>query len=84
MHSAVRVRRDFTITGTERLLAWARAAHLGLNPGTTERDAAEAVTSAGDAIFTLLEHDGLLGPAVDARLASHDEHGSSRAGGVLR
>jgi hypothetical protein len=31
-----------------------------LNPGTTEQDAAEAVTSAADAIFALLEQAGFL------------------------
>jgi hypothetical protein len=80
MHIAVRIRRDFTITNAERLLASARAAYIELNPGTTEQDAAELVTSTSDAIFTLLEHDGLLGDAVDAQLASHGVHGLELGG----
>ncbi|MDR2984537.1 MAG: hypothetical protein LBV34_06820 [Nocardiopsaceae bacterium] len=75
MHIAVRLRRDFTITDAERLLALARAAYIELNPGTTEHEAAEIVTSAADAIFTILEQDGLLGRAIDSALASHAEHG---------
>ena len=75
MHIAVRMRRDFTITNAGRLLASARAAYIELNPGTTEHEAAELVTSASDAIFTLLEREGLLGDAVDAQLASHAVNG---------
>ena len=75
MHIALRLRRDFTITDAERLLASARAAYIELNPGTTEDDAVEIVTSAADAIFTILEHDGLVGDAINAALALHAEHG---------
>ena len=80
MHIAVRLRRDFTITDAERLLASARAAYIELNPGTVERDAVDMVTSATDAIFTILERDGLLGQAIDTALASHVEHGLQLGG----
>lgn len=33
------------------------------------------MTSAADAVFTLLEHDGLFGRAIDAALAAHADHG---------
>lgn len=33
------------------------------------------MTSAVDAVLTLLERDELFGPSVDARLASRGEHG---------
>jgi hypothetical protein len=75
MRIAVRLRRAFTITNAERLLVSARAAYIELNPGTTEHDAAEMVTSAADAIFTILEHDGVVGHVIDAALASHADHG---------
>lgn len=80
MHIAVRIRRDFTISNAARLLASARAAYIELNPGTTEHEAAELVTSARDAIFALLEHEGLLGDAVDAQLASHAVNGLDLGG----
>jgi hypothetical protein len=84
MHIAVRLRRDFTVSDATRLLAAARAAYLELNPGATQNDAAEVVTSATDAIFTLLEHDGLLGHTADRALAAHSGHGSNRADGERR
>jgi hypothetical protein len=80
MHIAVRLRRDFTVSDATRLLAAARAAYLELNPGATENDAARVVTSAADAIFTLLEQDGLLGHAVESALAAHSGHGLEPGG----
>jgi hypothetical protein len=38
------------------------------------------VTSAADAIFTLLERDGVIGSAVDAKLADRAEHGLEAGG----
>ena len=80
MHIAVRLRRDFTITDAKRLLASARAAYIELNPGTTDEHAAEMVISAADAIFTILEHNGLIGHADQAELASYGEHGLDLGG----
>lgn len=61
MQIAVRIRHDFTVTDADRLLAAARRSYLELNPQASEADAAAAVTSAADAIFMILEHDGLIG-----------------------
>jgi hypothetical protein len=65
MHIVVRLRRDFTVTDAEKLLAAARAAYTRSNPGTGPQDAAAAVTSAADAVFTILESEGLLGPPAE-------------------
>jgi hypothetical protein len=75
MHIAVRLRRDFTVTDAARLLAPARAAYVRTNPGTGPEDATAAVTSAADAIFTILESDGLLGGAVSRAIAGHAADG---------
>ena len=80
MHIAVRLRRDFTVTSARRLLAAARAAYMDLNPGAIPRHAAQMVTSAADAIFTLLERDGLVGQGIDARLAAHTDDGLEAGG----
>jgi len=69
MHVVVRLRRDFTVTDAVKLLAAARAAYTRANPGTGPQDAEAAVTSAADAIFTILESQGLLGPAAGRTLA---------------
>jgi hypothetical protein len=75
MHVAIRMRRDFRITDARRLLAAARAAYCQINPGTSEADAQEAVTSAADAIFALLEQAGILGPTANAALAERQVDG---------
>jgi hypothetical protein len=80
MHIVVRLRRDFTVTSAARLLAAARAAYVQVNPGATAEDAATAVTSAADAVFTILESDGLLGPAADRALAARAAHGLEPGG----
>jgi hypothetical protein len=80
MHIVVRLRRDFTVTSASRLLAAARPAYVQVNPGTTAEDAATAVTSAADAIFTILESDGLLGRAADRVLAARSGHGLEPGG----
>jgi hypothetical protein len=80
MHIATRVRRDFTVTEADRLLAAARAAWVQLNPGATVREAKAAVTGAADAIFTILEAGGLLGPAADRALAGYASHGLEPGG----
>lgn len=80
MRIALRLRRDFVVTDAEQLLAAARRAHRQLNPGTTEQDAAEAVTCAADAVFTLLEQAGLLGNAMDTTLTAYETEGLALGG----
>jgi hypothetical protein len=80
MHIAFRLRQDFTVTDAKRLLAHAREAYLELEPGASEQRAAEMVASAADAIFTLLERDGVIGNAIDAALASHADQGLAQGG----
>jgi hypothetical protein len=80
MHIAVRLRRDFTVTDAGRLLAAARAAYARDIPAATASEAEAVVTSAADAIFTILESGGLLGPAADRALAVHAAHGLEPGG----
>jgi hypothetical protein len=80
MRIALRLRRDFVVTDAGQLLATARQAHRQLNPGTTEQDAIEAVTSAADAVFMLLEQAGLLGSAADTSLAGYESEGLALGG----
>ena len=80
MYLAVRIRCDFTVANAERMLAAARGAYVDLNPGSSEQDAADVVTSAADAIFTLLERDGVIGSATEARLADGAEFGLEAGG----
>ena len=70
MHIAIRLRIDFTVTDAARLLAAARAAYARANPGAGPQDAVVAVTGAADAVFTILESEGLLGHAADRALAA--------------
>jgi hypothetical protein len=70
MHVTIRLRRDFTVTDAARLLAAARAAYARLNPDAGPQDAAAAVTSAADAVFIILESEGLLGQAADRFLTA--------------
>src|SRR5262245_7782201 len=75
MNISVRYRRDFVVTDAARLLDAARGVFCELNPDASPDDAAEVVTCAADAIFTILEGDGLVGDAIDARLASRERDG---------
>ena len=75
MSLSVRLRRDFTVTDADRLLATARRMYAELNPGTSAEQARTMVSCAADALFVVLEHAGLLGDAVDARLAGYVEDG---------
>jgi hypothetical protein len=68
MKISVRFRRDFVVTDAACLLATARHVFLELNPTATPGDAEAVVANAADAISTILESDGLIGDAVDARL----------------
>ena len=71
MSLSIRLRRDFTVVDGDRLLATARRAYRELNPGTSAEEACECVSCAADALFVMLEHAGLLGDAVDSRLARY-------------
>jgi hypothetical protein len=84
MHIAVRFRLDFVVTDAERFMAAARRAFVELNPGATDEDAATGVTCAADAVFTVLERDGLLGDAVDDALAAHASDGLDRGGSIAQ
>lgn len=84
MHIVVWLRRDFTVTSVGRLLAAARAAYVRVNPWATADEAATAVTSAADAVFTILESDGLPWHAAGRVLAARAATGLSRADGAVR
>jgi len=75
MNISLRYRRDFVVTDAARLLDAARSVFCELNPQASPDDAAAAVTCAADAIFTILERDGLVGDAIDARLAGRQPEG---------
>ena len=80
MQLSMRLRRDFTVTDADRLLATARRAYRELNPGTGAAEANEMVTCAADALFVILEQAGLLGDTVDDRLAGHASDGLTTGG----
>jgi hypothetical protein len=80
MHVAIRIRRDFMITDAQGVLAAARTAYRELNPGSSQAEAAESVSSASDAIFTILEHAGILGPKADTALAGRATDGLAAHG----
>ena len=80
MRLSLRLRRDFTVTDPERLLAAARDAYGELNPGVDVGQAEAMVTSAADALFAILEYVGLLGEVVDARLAGQTPDGLALGG----
>ena len=80
MHIVIRLRHDFTVTDAARLLAAARAAYTRANPGAGPQDAEVMVTSGADAIFTILESEGLLGDAIDRALGSLASEGLQLGG----
>ncbi|HTJ34050.1 MAG TPA: hypothetical protein VL738_12540 [Dactylosporangium sp.] len=80
MSLSIRLRRDFTVTDAERLLATARRLYRELNPGTDESTAEQFVTGAADALYVILEHAGLLGDATDDRLDALAEDGLALGG----
>lgn len=55
MKLSVRSRQDFTVADAEALLAAARRVYVALHPGSTAQDAQDAVSSAADVMFQLLE-----------------------------
>jgi hypothetical protein len=80
MHLSIRYRRDFVVTDAARLLKAARRVFLELNPEATPDDAAAVVTCAADAVFAILERDGLLGDDIDARLRARAADGLDLGG----
>lgn len=80
MHIAIRIRRDFMITDAHGVLRAARAAYRELNPGTSQAESDESVSSAADAIFIILEHAGTLGAKADAALAARVTNGLTTLG----
>ncbi len=80
MNIAIRLSREFTVTDAGLLLAAAQAACAREDPGATAREAETVVTSAADAIFTILESGGPLGLAADRALAVHAVHGLEPGG----
>lgn len=75
MSLSLRLRRDFTVTDADRLLVAARRVYCELNPDVSAEEACAVVTCAADALFVILEHAGLLGDAIDNRLADHAADG---------
>jgi hypothetical protein len=84
MRIAVRFRRDFVVTDAERLLAAARGAFIELNPGATDDDAVAAVTCAADAVYTVLERDGLFGDGADDALTLRASDGLVCGGSIAQ
>lgn len=80
MRLSVRLRRDFTVTDAERLLTAARRIHRDLNPGAGVEETHLAVSCAADALYVVLEHAGLMGDAVDERLARCADDGLELGG----
>jgi hypothetical protein len=80
MHIAIRIRRDFMITDAHGVLRAARAAYRELNPGTSQAEADESVSSAADAIFIIPEHAGTLRAKADAALAARVPNGLTTLG----
>jgi hypothetical protein len=75
MSLSIRLRRDFSVTDADRLLASARRIHRDLNPGISAEESCAMVSCAADALFVILEHAGLLGEAADSRLAEYVSDG---------
>jgi hypothetical protein len=65
---------------TPCLLATARRTYRDLNPGVSAKEASETVTCAADALFVILEQAGLLGDAIDSRLADNAARGMAVGG----
>jgi hypothetical protein len=80
MRLSVRLRRDFSVTDADRLLAAARRVYRDLNPGVSAEEACAMVSCAADALFVILEHAGPLGEAADNRLAGYVSDGLEAGG----
>ncbi|MEV0401801.1 hypothetical protein [Actinoallomurus sp. NPDC050550] len=80
MALSLRLRRDFTVTDADRLLAVARRIYREIYPDTSAAEAAGAVSCAAEALFVILEHVGLLGDAADDRLSGHAADGLAVGG----
>jgi hypothetical protein len=80
MKISVRMRRDFTVDDAGRLLAAARRIYGEAHPSTSEEEVHALIACGADAIFTILEHAGVLGDATDERLAPWELDGLSIGG----
>ena len=80
MRVSKRLRRDFTVTDADRLLATARRTYRELNPDASAEEAREMVSCAADALFVIVNYAGLLGEAVDSRLAGYTASGLAVGG----
>jgi hypothetical protein len=80
MGLSVRLRRDFTVTDADRLLATARRIHRDRNPGTSAEEARTMVSCAADALFVILEDAGVLGDEAESRLAGYERDGLAVGG----
>jgi hypothetical protein len=67
MRITLRLRRDMTVTDATAVLVAGRQAFLDLHPDIDAQTAELHVTCAADAVFALLERDGVM--------ADHDEVG---------
>jgi hypothetical protein len=70
MRVSKRLRRDFTVTDADRLLATARRTYRELNPDASAEEAREMAVN----------YAGLLGEAVDSRLAGYTVNGLAIGG----
>ncbi|MCP3803200.1 hypothetical protein NLX83_28370 [Allokutzneria sp. A3M-2-11 16] len=80
MSLSLRLRRDFTVTDADGLLAAARRIYRQLNPNTSAAEAAGMVTCAADALYVILEDAGLLGDTTENRLSDHAANGLAVGG----
>jgi hypothetical protein len=84
---SVRMRRDFYVEDAARVLDAARQAYRELHPDEDPNAALTHVTSAADALFTILEHAGLFSAEIGERLAARSADGllgmGSRAMAVM-
>lgn len=60
MRISLRLRRDFLVTDATRVLVAGRRAFAELNPDVATEDVEQHVTTAADAVFALLDRDGLV------------------------
>jgi hypothetical protein len=80
MALSLRLRRDFTVTDADRLLAAARRLYRRLYPEMSADEVAATVTCAADALFAILEHAGLLGDTANDRLPEYAPDGLAIGG----
>jgi hypothetical protein len=70
MRITLRLRRDFTVTDAAAVLAAGRRAYHDLNPDLDPQTVDEHVTCAADAVYALLDRDGVMSDHSTVGLAS--------------